>query len=188
MVAKEVKAFRLLYGRTKLMEDTWVSVKFDIPAKVDAGAEVPFYVAGHIDQFKNYKYFATAFTYESGPMSEISVSTQYGGAKLRPGESILVRIGLYPEECTTATIKGTILKLDAGKYRFSASAGTITDDGQYLPAKKIEATVDSVGVLWSWWLLPIATVAGIVTAVGAVLYVSERRREEELLLLTRKRL
>jgi hypothetical protein len=188
MVAKEVKAFRLLFGRTKLMEDTWASVKFDIPSRVDAGAEVPFWVAGHIDQYRGYKYFATAFTYESGPMSEISVSTQYGSAKLKPGESILVRIGLYPEECTTATIKGKILKLDAGKYKFSASAGTMTDDGQYLPAKKIEATVDSVSVLWSWWLLPVAAVAGIVTAVGAVLYVSERRREEELMLLTRKRL
>jgi hypothetical protein len=187
-VAKEVKAFRLLYGHTKLAEDTWVSVKFEIPSKVDAGAEVPFWVAGHIDQFKNYKYFAVAFTYESGPMSEISISTQYGSARLRPGESFIVRIGEFPEECTSATIKGKILKLDAGKYKFSGSAGTITDEGKYLPAKRITADVEAVAPPWPWWLVPAAAVAGVTAVVGVALYVSERRREEELLLLTRKRL
>jgi len=173
----EVPTLRALAGR-------WSSVtSFTLPSRVDAGVEVPFAVAGHLDASTDWPNFAVGFFYIEGPMAEITLEVDGRIYTLRPGGGV-AKYTPSPYPCTTISLDCKIKALDAGIYYFCAVTGYV-EAGTFYYDDRVDKTVESVAPPWPWWLLPLGAGLGILAIVGGIIIYEERRRQELMLLMMR---
>jgi hypothetical protein len=179
-VILEVGTVRPLSGRYSSV------VNFNLPSKVDAGAEVSFTVTGHLNSSPSptWPNFAVGFFYIEGPMSEITLMMDSETYTIRPGTGVAKYIEPLPVVCTSITLALKIKSLDAGSYKFCAVTGYVKE-GTFYYDDRVDRIVESVAPPWPWWLLPLCIGIGIVAVVGGVIYYEERRREELMLMMMR---
>jgi hypothetical protein len=179
MFALEMLVFRALAGRFSSITN------FTLPTKVDAGAEVPFAVAGHLDSVPSpdWPNFAVGFFYIEGPMAEIALIMDGKSYTLRPGTGVAMYMSPSPSVCTTISLDCKIKALDQGSYKFCTVTGYVdTAAGTFYYDDRVDRTLEATVPAWPWWALPLAGGIGVVAVVGGVVWYTERRREEMMLL------
>jgi hypothetical protein len=174
----------LQVARTARLAGRYSSVEeFTIPSSVEAGADCPFKITGHLHTSPpEWPNFAVGFAYIEGPMDEVTVVVDTQEFRIRPGQAVAVYTSPVPPTCTRITLSGKARKLEAGRYKFVALTGYVKEGAIYVD-DRVEKTVEAVAPAWPWWLIPLAAGVGVVAVVGAVIAYEERRREELLLLL-----
>ena len=152
-----------------------------------AGEEIPFAVAGHLHTVPSpdWPNFAVGFAYIEGPMAEITIVVDGETFTLRPGTAVVSRIEPRPSVCTTISLDCRIKALDEGSYKFAALTGYVdVAAGVFYYDDRVDRLVEAApAAVWPWWLLPLGAGIAVVAVVGGVIYVTEKRREEMLLLM-----
>jgi hypothetical protein len=176
----EIPVFRRLAGRFSSVTN------FTLPSKVDAGVEVPFAVAGHLDSVPSpdWPNFAVGFWYFEGPMAEITLIMDGKTFTLRPNTGVAKYVSPRPSPCASISMDCKIKSLNAGSYKFAALTGYVSDSTFYYD-DRVDKAVESVAPGWPWWLLPLGAGLGVLAIVGGIIYYEERRRSEMLMLMMR---
>jgi len=172
---------RRLAGRFSSITD------FTLPSDVDAGVQVPFLVAGHLDSIPSpvWPNFAVGFYYEGGPMERIRIQADGESFELSPGTVVFKVTETLPPECTSLRLDINIEGLDAGTYRFAALTGYVTED-TFFYDDRVDRSVEAKAPAWPWWVLPLAAGIGVVAVIGGVVLYTEERRREMMLLMMRR--
>jgi hypothetical protein len=186
VVAEAVGPIQALFARS--LGGRYSSItSFTMPSKVDAGAEVPFSVSGHLDAKPEpaWPNFAVGLCYVDGPMEKVVVETGGRIYELGKGYVVYWYYEPLPNPCYSISFEGRIKSLDAGNYRFAAMTGYASEDGFYYD-DRVDKSVESVAAGWPWWALPLGVGLGVVAIVGGIVaYQEERRRGLMLLMLAR---